>query len=227
MKPVEHVLSRSVRPKAASGTERRIVAFKSADAYRKCLRRLSALGVKPVKSSRALRLICCHADKRQTWCRLKSHPHVAYVEKDVKVSAHGLGTVRAVRTVPRRAAVKADCPPKAPWNVCRVKSPPVWSRARGGGVKIAIIDTGIARHPDLKIAGGVNTIGGASFADDNGHGTHVAGIAAATGRKRITATRRMPVSMRSKRSTATVRASSPTSWKASIGASPTASASST
>jgi subtilisin family serine protease len=51
---------------------------------------------------------------------------------------------------------------------------------------IAIIDTGIQPdHPDLRVAGGASfiwngsTCAGGSYADDNGHGTHVAGTAAA------------------------------------------------
>lgn len=63
--------------------------------------------------------------------------------------------------------------------------PKAWSVARGGGVKVAVVDSGIdADHPDLanKIAIQKDFVGNDSVAeDDMGHGTHVAGtIAAAT-----------------------------------------------
>ena len=46
---------------------------------------------------------------------------------------------------------------------------------------IAVVDTGIADLPDLNVAGGYNCVGSNANAwqDDNGHGTHVSGIAAA------------------------------------------------
>jgi subtilisin len=44
---------------------------------------------------------------------------------------------------------------------------------------VAILDTGSGPHPDLNVVGGVNCSRGRSFGDGNGHGTHVAGTAAA------------------------------------------------
>jgi subtilisin len=47
-------------------------------------------------------------------------------------------------------------------------------------VDIAILDTGSGPHADLNVVGGVNCVTpGGSFNDDHGHGTHVAGTAAA------------------------------------------------
>ncbi|CAA9544379.1 MAG: hypothetical protein AVDCRST_MAG70-382 [uncultured Thermomicrobiales bacterium] len=46
-------------------------------------------------------------------------------------------------------------------------------------VDIAILDSGITAHGDLNVVGGIDCTGTGSYVDDNGHGTHVAGSAAA------------------------------------------------
>ncbi len=67
-----------------------------------------------------------------------------------------------------------------PWNIKMVRAPGAWPRTRGLGTRVAVIDTGIATHPDLIISGGASFVTGVvSFNDDNGHGTHCAGIVGA------------------------------------------------
>jgi subtilisin len=68
-----------------------------------------------------------------------------------------------------------------PWNINMVKAPSAWSRGyRGQGIKVAVLDTGIAAHPDLLISGGASFVPGVvSFNDGHSHGTHCAGIIAA------------------------------------------------
>jgi Subtilase family len=62
-----------------------------------------------------------------------------------------------------------------------------WPEVRGTGVTVAILDTEIdPDHPELspRVVGGYSAIDG-SYKDGNGHGTHIAGIIGAAG-KRIT-----------------------------------------
>lgn len=78
------------------------------------------------------------------------------------------------------------------WNLRMIGAPAAWQVATGAGSTIAIVDTGVdLDHDDLKnkVVGHVNCIGagtlgmckegGSAGQDDNGHGSHVAGIAAA------------------------------------------------
>jgi hypothetical protein len=69
-----------------------------------------------------------------------------------------------------------------PWGVNQARAPAAWRRGVfGQGVAVAVVDTGIAPHVDLRrpVRGATFITGSNSYFDDQGHGTHVAGTIAA------------------------------------------------
>jgi len=108
---------------------------------------------------------------------LKRMPGVLRVEDDVKVFALGKPSRSSGKPAPAQPSQIM------PWGVDRTDAELAWSTSTAAGIKVAILDTGIdLDHPDLiaNVKGGYNAIKPSRSADDdNGHGTHVAGIVAA------------------------------------------------
>ncbi|TWT24849.1 S8 family peptidase [Planomicrobium sp. CPCC 101110] len=94
-----------------------------------------------------------------------------------------------IHLIPYRIEEITAVAPQIPEGVRMIKAPEVWEKADNGkGNVIAILDTGCqSNHPDLeaRIVAGRNFTPDynddeANFEDNNGHGTHVAGTAAAS-----------------------------------------------
>lgn len=101
--------------------------------------------------------------------RLSRNPHIRFAELD--------------------ALVSPDFVPDDPyfgseWHLAKMGTVAAWDMAKGSGVTIAILDTGVdATHPDLasRMVPGWNFYDNTAITSDvHGHGTMVAGTAAAT-----------------------------------------------
>jgi subtilisin family serine protease len=110
---------------------------------------------------------------------LAHRAEVLRVEPDREVCALGAPQARGPKPPP------PPPPQSLPWGVDRIDAEWAWSVTGGAGIKVAVIDTGIdADHPDLaaNVKGGVNFVRARGYVDpgrwddDNGHGSHVAGI---------------------------------------------------
>jgi subtilisin len=99
--------------------------------------------------------------------RLGVAPGVAFVTPDVTFSAAGLAPLAAGETVPA--------------GIRRVGAVTGSEAHAASGAGVAVLDTGIdLANADLAAVSGTNCVKpGTPAADDNGHGTHVAGIVAA------------------------------------------------
>ena len=101
--------------------------------------------------------------------RLARHPQIKFAEIDERVAAD---------LVPNDPYLGSE------WHITKIGATTAWDISQGAGIKIAILDTGVdGTHPDLvaRMVPGWNFYDNNSNTSDvNGHGTHVAGAAAAS-----------------------------------------------
>jgi len=114
--------------------------------------------------------------------QVKNDPRVSYVEKDQKVFAFD----KPPHSHPTGddSEQPSQSSQDLPTGVDRINADLSSTAAGNGGgtvnVDIAIIDTGLdTKHPDLNVVNHVRCTGTGANKDQNGHGTHVAGTAAA------------------------------------------------
>ncbi len=109
-----------------------------------------------------------NASERAVLARLKNNPHVKSAEQD--------------RLVPSTLAVNDPYIGSA-WHIAKIGASTAWDTSVGSGVTVAILDSGIdAAHPDLapNLVAGYNVYdANTNLTDVCGHGTSVAGAAAA------------------------------------------------
>ena len=116
---------------------------------------------------------------------LRQDPNVEYVYNDVIVSG---GMIPNDANFAEQYALQ-NTGQGGGKNDADIDAPEAWDKTKGNSsVKVAILDTGIDKnHPDLKgkVVAEKNFLDGGNLQDDNGHGTHTAGIAAAIGNNGI------------------------------------------
>lgn len=174
---------------APEPTARKIVVFKPGvdDSEKETL--VGKVGGKQIKHLRLIngKAVMLSKSAEKTLLR---NPAVLRIDDDVMVEAlvrpDGLN---GLDDLMRSGYIKIFRTPKPqplevlPWGIDRIDAELAWAITTADPIKTAIVDTGIdVSHPDLKdnIKGGMSAVQyTASYNDDNGHGTHVAGIVAA------------------------------------------------
>ncbi|MFC4766658.1 S8 family peptidase [Effusibacillus consociatus] len=154
------------KPNGGGKSERLLIVLKNKHCYHKCLWEMKSVGLQPVKKLFGIHAVCCHVPEGADLFELQRHGMVKRIERDVKVKLH-------------QESQPVISSQTTPWGIRRIRANEVWNDTTGRRVKVAVLDTGISDHTDLKVAGRHSTINQKQALDPNGHGTHVAGTIAA------------------------------------------------
>jgi thermitase len=132
---------------------------------------------KPSRTGRAVFIIESGADATEIAKRIAKLPGVDYAEPDF---------VHTIDLLPNDPLLQQQ------WGLMKINAPLAWDRTTGvgTGLLIGVVDSGISidlsgglNHPDfddaIRYTLGTDFVDGGTPRDEHGHGTHVAGIAAA------------------------------------------------
>jgi Subtilase family len=114
---------------------------------------------------------------KATLAALRKNPDVSFVEANARVAP--------AQTVPNDPYYKTGSGALSggQWEPAKIQAPAAWDLTTGASsAVIAIVDSGVALHPDLvgRLMTGYNVLDGSTNTNDTyGHGTEVAGVAAA------------------------------------------------
>lgn len=170
----------SVSPARAARTGNVVARFRASASFAEAVGAMAAAHSEATASTAGSRLVLLRPAAGESVddavARLRADAAVEYAEPDVVVSA--------IASVTPNDGYYAGYQ----WNLPQLNLPAAWGTTTGSAtVIIAVVDTGVdGTHPDLsgKITTGANAgynfvAGNTNTADDNSHGTFVAGIAAA------------------------------------------------
>lgn len=167
----------ALAPVSANAADRLIVGFSASTSVAQQVRELQAAGVDGITSAEvratdipaldAATVEVASGDLADVRAELLDRPEIEFVELD------RIATAAWVPDDPRMSQQ---------WGHAMIGMGPAWDAARGTGIKIAVVDTGVSyTHPDLlgKVELGHDYVAGDEDPmDEQGHGTHVAGVAA-------------------------------------------------
>jgi subtilisin family serine protease len=158
---------------AEKDIDRKIIVFQKSATDDVKVKYLKENNAEKIKELKGINALVVKVSKGKS---LKNDTSIAYIEDDIVISL-----CKKPAKKPRPTPTPVPAPSEViPWGIEYMGAPDIWGTVDTDNIKVGIIDTGIdLDHPDLSanIKGGFNAIKKKkSYNDDNGHGTHVAGI---------------------------------------------------
>ena len=159
--------------------------------------KLAELGAVEIETNSAVNMVSARLSP-QALSAIAADPTVLTATRDTQVVATG-------DRAGDRPAFEDDAPPSTSTSayatsLMAIRAPSAWTRSTGAGVTVAVVDTGIADHPDLgqrKVKARVDFVHDGNTAQDpGGHGTFIAGVIAANGQMKGVAPDASLVSLR-------------------------------